>query len=184
MELWTAERRSGSSRSRGTYPLPRGIVRSARARLTYKQTASVVINRNHRRQTHVARVSPVGRHWPSAGCTRKERAHVIPDQYLWPRSKGGCWIAGRTLSRWDRTAVNIYNMIVVVAAALEKTRFAVTSSLLAAGFCLTSARAGLLFVDWFAWIRAACVTPRCSTDGPTLVYLEKWKNDDQRRRKI
>lgn len=46
--------------------LPRGIVRlhAFSAKLTYKQTASVVINRNHRRQTHIALI-PVGYHWLS-----------------------------------------------------------------------------------------------------------------------
>lgn len=78
--------------------LPRGIVRlhAFSAKLTYKQTASVVINRNHRRQTHIALI-PVGYHWLSWQdvCIVKS-AYAISDQYLWPKSKGG----SRCTSLW------------------------------------------------------------------------------------
>lgn len=72
--------------------LPRGIVRlhAFSAKLTYKQTASVVINRNHRRQTHIARI-PVGYHWLSWQDVRiVKSAYAISDQYLWPKIQG--WV--------------------------------------------------------------------------------------------
>ena len=112
----------------------------------------------------------MGRHWPSARCTRKERAHVIPDQYLWLRSKGGCWIAYASEDT-ERPAVNIYNMIVVVAAALEKTRFAATYP----RRILFDFRSCGIPLRWLIRpVRAACVTRRRDVSGRTAIENRFW----------
>lgn len=119
--------------------LPRGIVRlhAFIAELTYKQTASVVINRNHRRQTHTARV-PTGHHWPSGQdvprrkeCTRCSWSIFMTRN---PRVDPG---SPTYASEDTRTAVNIYD-----EPSVEKTT--------CDRICLLSARAAFLSSDWFA----------------------------------